>query len=158
VIDLLNAVNGLKHDLKNFEVLFVGKGDNQNQMQKYIEENNLEKIVKIIGPVDHHNLNNWINSSDCLCLPSYAEGLPNVVLEALQCQTTVVATNVGGIPEIIENSSDYLVKPGDIENLKIKLLQTLDGSLKKSRSSIEIKDYTQIASQISEYIDGYLIH
>jgi len=106
--------------------------------------------------VDHHLLNPWINSSDCVCLPSYAEGLPNVLLEALACNTNRVATNVGGIPEIIKNAPEYLLEPGDIGELRNKLSGILSGKIAATKPAISIKTYKEIAAQISEMINRIL--
>src|SRR5262249_37737789 len=60
----------------------------------------------------------WISAGDVLCLPSYMEGCPNVVLEALASGRGVVATRVGGIPEIVtDGKTGLLVPPGDPESL-----------------------------------------
>lgn len=156
VLDLLEAVKLMKDETEDFEVLFIGKGEDQQRMQAYIKNHELEPFVKIIGPVDHHLLNPWINSSDCVCLPSYAEGLPNVLLEALACNTNIVATNVGGIPEIIKNAPEYLLEPGDIGELKNKLSGILSGKIAATKPAISIKTYKEIAAQISEMINRIL--
>ena len=153
VLDLLQALRGVREEFANFEALFIGKGEDREKMRDFIAEHQLDKYVRIIGPIDHHRLNPWINSSDCVCLPSYAEGLPNVLLEALACKTNVVASNVGGIPEIIKNPEKYLVEPGDIEGLKNKLIGVLSSAIKPTQAAINIKSYSQIAAQIKEIID-----
>ena len=53
----------------------------------------------------------WMGAADCLCLPSYHEGQPNVILEALSCGLPVVATRVGGIPEVVGEHNGALVEP-----------------------------------------------
>jgi len=158
VMDLLKSTFLLKNDLKNFEVVFIGKGEDESDMKQYIAENKLENCTRIVGPVDHHNLNPWINSSDCVCLPSYAEGMPNVLLEAIACETKIVATNVGGIPEIYQDDKDYFVEPGDTIALRNRLYQIITGIQPVKTASIPIKSYDDIAEQITEIIDEILLN
>lgn len=156
VFDLLKATKLLKDELDNFEVLFIGTGEDHALMKQFITDHKLENYTQIMGSVDHHLLNSWINSSDCVCLPSYAEGLPNVLLEALACKTNIVATGVGGIPEIIKDASDYLVKPGAIVPLKNTLLRILNNRTNPTEAAIPIRTYTEIAQQITGIIDQLL--
>lgn len=65
----------------------------------------------------------WMNAADIFCLPSYDEGTPNVVLESLACGTPVVATDTGGIPEIINDDSGILFRKGDTGDLARALQQ-----------------------------------
>lgn len=65
----------------------------------------------------------WMNAADIFCLPSYDEGMPNVVLESLACGTPVVATDTGGIPEIISDASGMLFRKGDAVDLARALQQ-----------------------------------
>jgi glycosyltransferase involved in cell wall biosynthesis len=58
--------------------------------------------------VDHRLLGVWFNAADVVCLPSLAEGMPNVVFEALACRTPVVAADTGGIPEVVSANSGAL--------------------------------------------------
>ena len=156
VFDLLEAGNRLREEFEKFEILFIGKGEVIEKMRGFISEHQLENHVRIIGTIDHHKLNPWINSSDCVCLPSYAEGLPNVLLEALACKTNVIASNVGGIPEIIKNPSEYLVDSGDIDGLKKKLYGILSGRTKPTEAAISIKTYKDISDQITGIINRIL--
>ena len=65
-------------------------------------------------------------AADLVTLPSYMEGCPNVVLEALACGRPVVATNVGGIPEIMSDECGQLVPPRDPSALAQALASVLD--------------------------------
>ncbi|MCK5408370.1 MAG: glycosyltransferase, partial [Candidatus Krumholzibacteria bacterium] len=77
----------------------------------------------------------WMNACDLLCLPSLNEGVPNVVLEALACGLPVVATNVGGIPEVVvEDIAGILVDPGE----PVKLFEAIDVAFGRDWPALEI--------------------
>jgi glycosyltransferase involved in cell wall biosynthesis len=67
----------------------------------------------------------WLAAANIFCLPSYAEGCPNAVIEALACGRPVVATNVGGIPELVDSESGILVAPQDSQALADAFHQAL---------------------------------
>jgi glycosyltransferase involved in cell wall biosynthesis len=86
----------------NIDVLLVGSGP--------------ERITtgRCVGARPHDEIPLWINASDVLCLPSLNEGLPNVALEAMACGLPVVASRVGGVPEIVRDDvNGLLVPPSD---------------------------------------------
>ena len=59
-----------------------------------------------------------LNKTDVFILPSYAEGMPMAILEAMSYSIPVISTNVGGIPEVVlNNETGYIIKPGDLEEL-----------------------------------------
>jgi glycosyltransferase involved in cell wall biosynthesis len=103
------------------------------QLHSYIEQNNLDHCVKFLGKVPSSN--DFLDSLDILLVPSYDEALPTVILEAFLSGSVVIASNVGGIPEIIDHlQNGMLVTAGDIamlansieeiyldEHLKLKL-------------------------------------
>ena len=65
----------------------------------------------------------WLAAADVFAFPSYAEGCPNVVIEALNCGIPVVATTVGGIPELVGSHNGILVPPRDVFSL-VEALRT----------------------------------
>ncbi len=101
--------------LQDTEVVFVGSGP--------------EKISagRCAGVRPHEEIPLWMNASDVLCLPSLNEGLPNVALEAMACGLPVVASNVGGLPEIVqEGVNGFLVAPSNSSALAEALRQAFD--------------------------------
>jgi glycosyltransferase involved in cell wall biosynthesis len=103
VFELLIAAKKLANEKVDFELTIIGSGPEANNLTSYIVENDLSASVKLIGGVLHEQLNEWLAKSHALILPSYREGVPNVIMEALATGTPVVATKVGGIPEVIKN-------------------------------------------------------
>ena len=77
------------------------------------------------GRCDAAGIAQWMRAADIFCLPSYTEGCPNVLVEALACGRPIVATNVGGIPELIHQDSGILVPPRDSAALRGALHQAL---------------------------------
>jgi glycosyltransferase involved in cell wall biosynthesis len=148
VIDYLKGVATLAKERTDFEALLVGKGEDDHLVRSAIHELDIESVVRYVGEVNHDQLNAWMNASDCLCLPSYAEGLPNVVLEALKTGISVVATDVGGIPEAVENSDECLFKPGDIPALASRLKAALFDPDYCSRPGFQIGSYEEMAQKV----------
>jgi glycosyltransferase involved in cell wall biosynthesis len=103
VFELLIAAKKLSDEKVDFELSIIGKGPENKSLASYISANNLSASVKLIGSVPHELLDEWLSKSHALVLPSYREGVPNVIMEALATGTPVVASKVGGIPEVIEN-------------------------------------------------------
>lgn len=121
---------GLEHLLLAFkkmkstgtDLIIIGDGPLKSVLITMCATLGIEDRVHFIGPVGHIDLCNWYNAANVFCLPSLWEGCPNVVIEALACGVPVVATNVGGIPDLIPGS-DYgtLVPPGDSDALSLAL-------------------------------------
>ncbi|MDA8387667.1 MAG: glycosyltransferase family 4 protein [Nitrospiraceae bacterium] len=83
---------------------------------------NLSANLHRLGGLSHGAIPAVLSAADVLVLPSYHEGLPNAVLEAMACRLPVIATRVGGIPEAVEDgASGLLVPPGDAETLTGKI-------------------------------------
>jgi len=103
---LIKAINILvKHD-KDFLLIIIGKGENRFKLERLVKELKLKEHVKFAGAKPNQELIYWYNAADIVCLASDSEGCPNVLLESLACGTPVVASAVGGVPEII-HSDDY---------------------------------------------------
>ena len=112
----IKGVDYLIEAAKNFvdsntELYLVGRDDGlKKSLKKMAQDFKITDFIRFIGPVNHEDIPLWISASDILVLPSLSEGRPNVVLEALACEVPVVATDVGGIPELIINGeTGYLV-------------------------------------------------
>jgi glycosyltransferase involved in cell wall biosynthesis len=93
-------VFGEKNDV-NF--LIAGDGHLRSTIEKDLNEYNLLSRVKLIGWVAHENLPQIFNELKLIVLPSDTEGLPNIMLEAMACGTPVLATQVGAIPDFIQD-------------------------------------------------------
>lgn len=84
----------------------------QKKLEDYARNIGIAEKIKFLGSIN--NVSDYLWATDILVLPSFAEGLPLVILEAMACAKPVVASNVNGIPEAVEdNITGLLVNPGD---------------------------------------------
>lgn len=94
--------------------LVAGEGPLEGQMREKVRQNKLEECFTFLGPLMQSQLIDVYRELDLLLLPSYTEGLPMVVLEAFAMAIPVVATQVGGVAEVISHGiNGYLAEPGD---------------------------------------------
>ena len=124
---------------KDIQLAIVGDGPCRSQLEKMILSLRLEGQVRMVGAVSHDKLRLWYSGADVFCLASSREGWPNVLLESLACGTPVVATAVGGIPEIISSDNVGLLS----EREESKLAEAIRAALKKSWRSDEIVAYAR---------------
>ena len=125
VFDLIKAISLLRNK-KKIILFLIGELREKDNLQKYIKMYSLEGKVIYLGTVPHKKVAEFMNNSDLFVLPSYNEGVPNVILEAMSCGKPVISTNVGGIPEVISHGiNGLLIEPRNIEQLADSILKVL---------------------------------
>ncbi len=118
IYDILEMVKRHKEYLSNRLCISVGGNGETEKVQKIINEHKLTDIIKLEGWVDKEKKTILLSNADLFLLPSYNEGLPISILEAMSYSLPIISTNVGGIPEIIKNGvNGILIEPGDIDAL-----------------------------------------
>jgi glycosyltransferase involved in cell wall biosynthesis len=118
-----------------FHCYFVGRGADGARLKSTIQERRLEERISLAGAFPHAELPDWYRAADVVVLPSYSEGIPNVLREAIACGTPFLATNVGGIPEIAHPSYSRLVAAGDSTALAETLSEMLVSPLEVDRQA-----------------------
>jgi glycosyltransferase involved in cell wall biosynthesis len=110
----------------DLHLVIVGEGPFRPEIQATIASLGLNDRVRLIGAVPHDSLRLWYNAADLFCLVSAREGWPNVILESLACGTPVVATAVGGIPEIISSNNMGVLTQRDEGAIAAAILAALN--------------------------------
>jgi glycosyltransferase involved in cell wall biosynthesis len=123
---LIDACEQLKKRETAFKCYIVGSGEMRPSLEAQIKLLGLGEEVKLMGSKPHRDLPVWFRAADVFVLPSYSEGVPNVLLEAVACGTRYVASRVGGIPEISHLGMGWLVPPGDVDALAAGIRSSLD--------------------------------
>ena len=122
--DLVRAFAAGRERLRNAELVVVGDGSGLTDCRALAEQ--LGVRAAFVGAQPHERIPTWLGACDLLALPSWNEGMPNVVLEALASGRRVVATRVGGIPDVVHGPLGELVLPRDIAALADALANVLD--------------------------------
>lgn len=123
---LLEAIAPLAAEGIPFKLVLVGDGELRPQVEAAIAQYGLQSHVEITGWASSAEVRQHILKARALVLPSFAEGLPVVLMEALALARPVVSTYVAGIPELVEpGRSGWLVPPGAVEDLTAALRQVL---------------------------------
>ncbi|MEH6986186.1 glycosyltransferase family 4 protein, partial [Priestia megaterium] len=124
--DLLDSIKKLKENGVLGKFYFAGDGEIE-QVKQLIQEYELNEIVTVLGWVNSTQINDLLKQVDFLVLPSYNEGLPMAILEAMNFGLPIISTYVGGIPEVITNNDNgYLINPGEIDDLTKALTSLME--------------------------------
>lgn len=116
IYDIIDMVNANKEYLRGKLTLHIGGNGETDKVQDLIKKNNLSDIIKYEGWVNKEKRAELLSSGDFFLLPSYNEGLPISILEAMSYRLPIISTPVGGIPEVIKHKENgYLHNPGDLE-------------------------------------------
>lgn len=152
---LIRSFKNVLNEFKNATLLLIGGvpswyGSNiyYDLLFKEIDKLNLRDHIKTEGAIPHNRLPLYYSAADVFVLPSIYEPFGKVLLEAMACGTPVVASNVGGIPEIVEDGrSGFLVPVGDVKGFSesICTLLSSDTLIRRMGSygqSLVMKNFT----------------
>lgn len=116
LLDLVDAVDRLAAQRPGLKVVLVGDGPQRAELEQVVRTRGLQSAVHFAG--EQSDVAAWLHRARLFVLPSYQEGLPNVILEAMACGLPVVATAVGGTAELVlDGTTGQLVRPRDPEQL-----------------------------------------
>jgi glycosyltransferase involved in cell wall biosynthesis len=158
--DLINALNLIIEEDPRVYCLIAGDGELRQSLEAEIKSSGLTKHVLLLGYLPREDVLSLMRVSDIFIMPSRSEGTPIALLEAAALRKPILATSVGGIPELLENGKEcLLVPPGDLSELINgirKLIQdtSLANRLAENAYQRVAQDFTvnaQVLSTIQSY-------
>lgn len=155
LIRAMNIIVNKKN--KKVKLIIIGDGEERQNLEKLTKELNLGNNVIFLGKIPNEKIAEFMASSDVFVLPSLSEGFPSVILEAMACGLPIVATNVGGIPYVVnEEENGFLVMPKDSEQIAEKILFLLENKniseeiSKKNKEMIKKYDLNNIIQELEK--------
>ena len=151
---ILNFVKAIPEILKQQDetkFLIGGEGRLRDRIDEYLREENLNGKVKLPGWIPHDQLAYYLNELKLLVLPSYTEGLPNIMLEGMACGTPVLATPVGAIPDVVKDGeTGFTMEDNSPECITRNVIRALnypdlDEIARNARAAVE-KEFTYEAA------------
>jgi teichuronic acid biosynthesis glycosyltransferase TuaC len=156
------ALKTLLNDGYDAELLIVGSVGRggarfDETLRRRVVELGLSERVRFIGFVDRAGMAELLSAADVFCLASYTEGWPNVVNEALACGAPVVATRVGGVPDmLVSERYGLMARPQDLTSLQDRLREALGRTWNHEEISRwgRSRSWQQAASEVIELMEG----
>ena len=125
--NLLEAIPMVLERRNRVEFLLGGDGELQTSVEQCLSGDNFCGKAKSVGWIPHDELPKYLNELKLLVLPSYTEGLPNIILEAMACGTPVLATPVGAIPDIIKDGeTGFIMENNSPECIAENIIRALN--------------------------------
>jgi glycosyltransferase involved in cell wall biosynthesis len=146
VFNFVKAIPEIVSKQSKLTFILGGSGALYESINIFLNSNKLDDKVKLVGWIAHSDVPDYLNKLKLLVLPSYTEGLPNIVLEAMACGTPVLATPVGAISDIIRDGETGFImennSPACIAENVVRALECpdLEKIVLNARELIE-KDY-----------------
>jgi len=163
VLDLLKVAKLLKQSHGNVRLYIVGEGPLRTRVADHLKKEKLSNVI-LINHLSHTQLIDYYNKARIYVFPTYYEGLPTTILEAMACELPVVASNVSGIPEQIEQGvNGYMLSPGDIKGFYNRIAELLDDRDKQmrfgkmgKRKVLEKFTWSHVASRVEKIYNEIL--
>ena len=144
IFDVIEVINQNRHAFADKMELIIGGNGETDKLQQLIEKYRIGKIIRFVGWVQQETKIRYLQDSDVYILPSYSEGLPVSVLEAMAYGKPVISTNVGGIPEIVKHKENgFLIQPGNLAEIHQSMQYFMDNPR-------DIEKYGAISAKIVE--------
>jgi len=160
---LLKAFIKVKEKISNTKLLIAGDGPLREQLEKLARNLHISTDVTFMGVLN--NIPAFLNEIDIFVLSSVREGLPLSLLEAMAAEKPIIATAVGGIPEVIDNGSDgIIVTATNVDELKDAIISLLQDEDKRraigKNARNKVINYFSIESMVNElesFYDGLIL-
>jgi glycosyltransferase involved in cell wall biosynthesis len=126
---LIEALGSLARAGRRPNLTIIGDGPLRDELEAQARNHGVADQVRFLGARDGATVTEVLTRSKIMVLPSFAEGLPVVIMEAYACGTPVATTAIAGIPELVDRSCGWLIPPGSVEALAAAITAGLDSSI-----------------------------
>jgi len=155
---LLEAIEGIAKETDDVSFLLVGGGFDEHVVSDWLSKTHLQRRVTIIPYVEYERMPSVYAAADVLVQPSLAEGLSRSILEAMACGLPIVATDVGGNPELVSGNG-VLVKPRSAAAIKQALAGVLSDDSARAAMGRQSRRRTvsefSVQRRIQSFIEVY---
>ena len=151
---LIYAVADLRERFPTLRGYIIGEGIARPRLERLIAEANLRDRVHLVGSKPNDELRTWFSAADASCLFSSREGWPNVVSESIACGTPVVATGVGGVPEIISSPDLGIVVEQDASAISAGIAEALGRNWNREGIAAygRRRTWDVVGAEVSDYL------
>lgn len=141
---------------KRIRLIIVGDGPERLLLEKNIVEYALEAHISLLGNIPNREIEKFYNIADVFINPSYTEGFPRVLIEAMSCGLPIVATNAGGSQDIFGTfQREYIVDKHDIYGFKKKLIELIED--RDLRQKLGIENLNEVKKYSTEAVSRMYI-
>lgn len=127
VNDLIEAIPLIMEERNDIKFILIGDGPLFGKIKNQVKNHVISQKVELIGWVDHKRVADFLNELTLLILPSYSEGLPTIVLEAMACGTPVLVTPVGGIPDVVrDEKTGFILRTNSPQCIAKNVIRALE--------------------------------
>lgn len=161
---LVKAISMVIKESSDVKLIIIGDGPERTYMEDLVKSLGLSGNIKFEGFVPYHKVPQYLAESSVFILPSRAEGTPNALLQAMAAGLPIIATKVGGIPELVKDRVEgFLIPPNDVHSLaKAIITLTTDRELAKKfgsnarkkaemfRTENIVKEYVKLLNAVSK--------
>lgn len=156
---LINAFAHIASDFPHARLVLVGHAENKQyaaELEDQVSRQGLEERVDFIGGVSQADLAGWMRRAWVFALPTYSEGLPRVVFEAMAAGLPVVSSPVSGIPEVVEDGvTGFLVQRGNEAMLADRLRWVLEHLDEAWEMGCQARAFAERFFSTEAYVEGY---
>jgi glycosyltransferase involved in cell wall biosynthesis len=165
IINFIEAIPLILNERNDVQFVIGGAGPALAEIKERLKNSQVIDEVVLCGMIHHKEIADYLNEAKLVVLPSYGEGLPNIVLEAMACGTPVLATPVGGIPDVIrDGDTGFLMENNSPECIASNVIRALEhpdleGNARRARALVEreftfdkaVERYGKILKDISNH-------